>query len=63
MLGLLFNYVWRIIKLYFFTLGVLTFFQAPIGWLYATACTLGSIRGVLIVWFVDSSTLADPIPY
>ena len=39
MLGLLFNCIWRIIKCYFFILGVLTFCQSPLGWLSSTVTT------------------------
>ena len=63
MLGFLFNVIWGLIKLYFFTLGVLAFFRAPLGWLYATCHTLGQIRTVLLGVFVDSSNWIDPIPY
>ena len=63
MLGFLFNFIWGLIKLYFFTLGVLTFLRAPLGWLYATCHTLGQIRAVFLGVFVDSSNWIDPIPY
>ena len=63
MLGLLFNLVWGLIKLYFFILGVLTFCRSPLTWLYATASTLVNLREAAIGLFVDSSEWIDPIPY
>ena len=63
MLGLLFNCVWRLIKLYFFILGVLTFLRSPLEWLSATVTALRNIRGVALGLFVDSSNWIDPIPY
>ena len=63
MLGFLFNCVWSVVKLYFFTLGVLTFFRSPLGWLSATVTALRNIREVALGLFVDSSTWIDPIPF
>ena len=63
MLGFLFNCAWGLIKLYFFTLGVVAFFRSPLGWLYATINTLCNIREVVTGLVVDSSNWTDPVSY
>ena len=63
MLGFLFNCFWGLIKLYFFTLGVLTFFRSPVEWLYTTFNTLDNFHTVAKSVFTSSNTWIDPIAY